>query len=273
MNGIIPRFPFFRNQKPRRSHSTRGGCSPWSLLLSVSGWRRGEKAAKNGLAVLLSQAAEVGSVVGRFAEHVPEQHGREEGSHEGKGVEARIALARLPTRLRSSDHAHDGADHRGDDLVVPDAGEVGEVPRLPDDHARSAKPGPTHFDCGSEQVPRRELGERPVKTFRCASDRLHVGDDGRTHHGAKQFLLVREVEVYRAFNEAGATGDVVAPCRCEAMIGEDFQGRRRNLGRPLLPCACATKAQRTLRQLMTPWSSTRGSVFGSGPPSILPRNL
>ena len=186
--------------------------------------------------MLLGKAGEIGKIVGRLAEHLPEKQGREEGADEGerhRGADRRRAASpRACARAIRPVTAPITGPTASSCQMLATSGKL----LLPPDHqpheARDQRPA--QRGRGGHEKPGRELGERPVEAFRRAPYRLHLWDDGRAHHRAKQLLLGREVAVDRAFDDARPIGDVVELCCREAMIGEDLQGGRRDFGRSRL---------------------------------------
>jgi hypothetical protein len=56
-------------------------------------------------------------------------------AHQRKCVEARIAGRHLPARLGAGDDPREDPDDAIDDIVVPDACEIREIPRFTDHHS------------------------------------------------------------------------------------------------------------------------------------------
>ena len=117
-------------------------------------------------------------------------------------------------RLRLADDFREEPDALGDDVVVPDAGDLREVAGLADHHlddlahARPVRhlgdPGHHHAD---------QLFERSGKAQRELFDRADIGRDRIRHDGFEDVLLGLEIEIQRALRDARGRGDAVGERR------------------------------------------------------------
>ena len=74
--------------------------------------------------MLCCQRLEVGWVGRDPGEHFTEEHGHDQWTEEGEGMEPRVAAAHLAPDLSAGDESAAGVNDRGNDRVVPDPGEI-----------------------------------------------------------------------------------------------------------------------------------------------------